>query len=292
MTQRIFKSPEDFRNSLEARLSAQSRRLNQDLERIRRKVAFERLLARLFISNPHIWLLKGGYAMELRFHIARATKDIDLMLRGFSQIAHHPSQQEQLRELLAEAASYSLPDFFHFRVSEAKKDLEGPPYGGTRFLIESQIGGRRFVRFNLDLALGDLSLEPINHLRVDGWLSEYGLPPIDYYMISAEQQFAEKLHAYTRPMENRVNTRVKDLIDMILLIESGDIDKKQLKDTINKVFKRRNTHPPPEVIISPPFEWKERFEVLAIECKIGLSMEEGFQKLSQFLKSQEAYVTP
>ena len=37
-------------------------------------------------------------------------------------------------------------------------------------------------------------------------------------MISAEQQFAEKLHAYTLPRLERVNTRTKDLIDMVLLI--------------------------------------------------------------------------
>jgi hypothetical protein len=42
-------------------------------------VAIERLLARLVVDKDPPWLLKGGYAMELRFRPkARTTSDIDL----------------------------------------------------------------------------------------------------------------------------------------------------------------------------------------------------------------------
>ena len=51
-----------------------------DLQRMRRSVAFERLLCRLFASGEEEWILKGGYAMELRIQSARMTKDIDLSL--------------------------------------------------------------------------------------------------------------------------------------------------------------------------------------------------------------------
>ena len=55
-----------------------------DLQRLRRQVAFDRLLARLFqAAQPRAlpWVLKGGYAMELRIKAARTTKDIDLTMR-------------------------------------------------------------------------------------------------------------------------------------------------------------------------------------------------------------------
>ena len=51
-----------------------------DLQRVRRQVAFDRLLARLFSSTNPPWVLKGGYALELKFATARTTKDIDLGL--------------------------------------------------------------------------------------------------------------------------------------------------------------------------------------------------------------------
>jgi hypothetical protein len=44
----IFKTATDFRKSLEARLQVISKKTNVDLQRLRRKVAFDRLLARIF----------------------------------------------------------------------------------------------------------------------------------------------------------------------------------------------------------------------------------------------------
>lgn len=74
-----FKTATDFRKSLGARLQSIATKSGEDLQRLRRKVAFDRFLARLFSSRekPEFYL-KGGYAMELRIAAARATKDIDL----------------------------------------------------------------------------------------------------------------------------------------------------------------------------------------------------------------------
>jgi hypothetical protein len=51
-----------------------------DLQRLRRQVAFDRLLARMFdpsLAARQCWVLKGGYALEMRFHEARSTRDLD-----------------------------------------------------------------------------------------------------------------------------------------------------------------------------------------------------------------------
>jgi hypothetical protein len=78
---KIFSSPASFRQSLESRLKAIAKERAIDLQRVRRKVAFERFLARLFSVQPYPWVLKGGYALEVRFAVARATKDMDLGTR-------------------------------------------------------------------------------------------------------------------------------------------------------------------------------------------------------------------
>ena len=70
---RLFSSPASFRQSLENRLRTISKETGIDLQRVRRKVAFERFLARLFAIRPYPWVLKGGYALEIRFEVARAT---------------------------------------------------------------------------------------------------------------------------------------------------------------------------------------------------------------------------
>ena len=67
-----------FRTALETRLQNRAREERTDLQRLRRQVAFDRFLARLFSKGPkaiYPWVLKGGYAMELRTRSARTTKE-------------------------------------------------------------------------------------------------------------------------------------------------------------------------------------------------------------------------
>ena len=70
-----------FRSALEERLKSISQTEHMDVNRLRRQVSFDRLLARLFRVEPAPWALKGGYALELRFKTARSTIDIDLTLQ-------------------------------------------------------------------------------------------------------------------------------------------------------------------------------------------------------------------
>ena len=69
------------------------------------------------------WVLKG-YALEMRFHRARATKDLDLTVRVTS-IGQTPPNDlaAALRERLQLAASVELADFFVFNVGEASLEL-------------------------------------------------------------------------------------------------------------------------------------------------------------------------
>src|SRR5688572_8855867 len=97
-TPRQYRSATAFRRALEERLRTVSLKEQTDLNRLRRKVAFDRLLARLFLKDPTPWVLKGGYALELRFHAARSTLDIDLTVEI-------TSSSKSLRELLQDAAS-------------------------------------------------------------------------------------------------------------------------------------------------------------------------------------------
>jgi len=63
---RKYASATAFRIALEDRLKHVAQEENIELQRLRRQVAFDRLLCRLFTQSDAPWLLKGGYAMELR----------------------------------------------------------------------------------------------------------------------------------------------------------------------------------------------------------------------------------
>ena len=75
-----YKTASAFRKALEERLRQRSKIENFDVNRLRRQLAFDRLLARFFDNDDAPWALKGGYALELQFKTARSTVDIDLTL--------------------------------------------------------------------------------------------------------------------------------------------------------------------------------------------------------------------
>ncbi|MBI3535226.1 MAG: nucleotidyl transferase AbiEii/AbiGii toxin family protein [Deltaproteobacteria bacterium] len=119
------------------------------------------------------------------------------------------------------------------------------------------------------------------------WLEFAGIGTKKIPLISVEQHFAEKLHAYTLPRKEGINSRVKDLIDLVLLIQGKKTKANLLQIAIYKTFKRRSTHKLPIEILPPPKEWEAPFAVLAEQCDLNLSVTEAYKKLYAFWKKME-----
>jgi predicted nucleotidyltransferase component of viral defense system len=286
-----YKTAGAFRTALEARLQARARQEGTDLQRLRRQVAFDRFLARMFSKGPkaaYPWVLKGGYAMELRIHSARTTKDIDLTLRDGTRLSKDPKERrEQVRAMLQEEAATRLSDHFEFLVGEAREDLDGAPEGGSRYPIQAQMDGRDFARFHVDVGIGDDVIEPLDVVTGRDWLGFGGVQPPSFPVISAEQQFAEKLHAYTLPRGERANTRTKDLIDMVLLIRTEKLDNGKTAVAVRATFAKRATHERPSELDVPPAEWEPVFDALANECGLAMNLGEGITVVREFTRTLE-----
>ena len=112
-------------------------------------------------------------------------------------------------------------------------------------------------------------MEPLEIIEGRDWLGFAGIASPSLYMIPREQQFAEKLHAYTLPRKGVANTRVRDLVDMVLLIHSGTLAKAKVAEAIRVTFDRRGTHAVPNILPHPPTDWQKPYDALAKEC--GLS---------------------
>lgn len=268
-----------FRRALEDRLNAASKAECVDLQRMRRQVAFDRLLVRLFAEGSPPWRLKGGYALELKLSVARTTRDLDL---GLSSGA---LPGEELLEALQTAAARDAGDFFVYAIGAPVMDLDGAPYGGSRHPVEANLDGRLFARFHLDLGLGDIQREPCEWTEPRDWLGFAGIEAGKFPSISREEHFAQKLHAYTLPRIERANTRVKDLVDLVLLIESVALDVERLKRDVTDTFRRRATHPLPPGLEAPPDFWKPVFEKLAAECGIDGDILGQFEKVERFYRT-------
>ena len=219
--------------------------------------------------------------MELRLKFARATQDIDLFVKTHTLIA----DQRMILERLQEDGSTDLLDFFEYRISLPQVSLVGPPYGGFRFPVESRIAGRTFEKFHLDVGIGDICFEPFERIEGKDWLGFCKIPAPICLVISVEQQFAEKIHAYTLQREQGYNSRVKDLVDMALLIQSYEMDDERVLAALKQTFARRGTHELPDILNSPPQEWNNTFAVMAKQCGLESDVKIVFSRVYDFYES-------
>jgi hypothetical protein len=71
-----YETAEALRTALEHRLNSQSRETGVGIDRLRRRVVFERVIARLAYAEPDTWVLKGGMALEVRLKDAVSPKTL------------------------------------------------------------------------------------------------------------------------------------------------------------------------------------------------------------------------
>jgi hypothetical protein len=224
------------------------------------------------------WILKGGYALEMRFLRARSTKDLDLTVRRREGPVESTAS---LRERLLVAASVELPDFFAFEIGEVMADLNQAPEGGARFPVDARLDGRTFVRFHVDLGVGDEVIEPLENVEGQDWLGFAGVSPVVVPALSIEQHWAEKFHAYTRPRE-ATNSRVRDLVDLVLILEEQQPSVEGVREAVAVTFARRHTHSVPEEILSPPVAWATPFAELAAECDLDYTSTTAYERVLDF----------
>jgi hypothetical protein len=278
---RTYATAGAFRRALEERLKRASLADQIDPNRLRRQVSFDRLLARLFREDPAPWVLKGGYALELRFKAARSTVDIDLTVHQVAASAGGDENQV-VRQMLQSAAAVALGDWFEFTIGPPVMDLTAAPYGGARYPVEARMDERIFARFHLDAGVGDVIMRPLETIVCRDWLGFAGIESARVLMIAREQQFAEKIHAYTLP-RNTPNSRVKDLVDLALLIRSGGLDKQRILDALRLTFERRGTHDLAS-LLPPSADWQIPFQALAEECGLPTDVAAVFAGVQEFLE--------
>jgi hypothetical protein len=121
------------------------------------------------------------------------------------------------------------------------------------------------------------------------WLDFAGIERPQVWMIAREQQLAEKLHAYTLPRKTS-NSRVKDLVDIALLIAGGGMEKHRIRDAAAHVFERRGTHSLPAALVAPPADWHLVFQTLSEECGLPVDITVVFGSVKKFL--EEALAGP
>lgn len=259
-----YETPEALRMAIEARIGNISEETGVPLDRLRRRLIFQRVVARLQGGEPGQWIVKGGMAMETRLgDRARLTKDLDVGIRDDVPSA------EDLRERLIELL---IPDYaqdrFTFAVAEPKRMATDDGGAVTwRVALQAKLAGRQFGALRLDISPRDHELDATEARRLPNMLDFAGVPAVEVAIVDINRHAAEKLHAMLKQFLDRENTRVRDLGDLMLMEEQELLDLPTLAVTVQKVWSERGGTPPfpfPEL----PAGWSERYERLAADNDI------------------------
>lgn len=266
-----------LRQAIDDRIRAEARETGRDPNWLRRRLVFCRALARLFTAAPQAWILKGGMAVEARRPgFARATRDADLVLRP--GLITDPGDGDEVRDALIDALDEdSNGDRLMFRVGRAMR-LRDDAYGrpAWRFSVAAELAGRRMAEISVDVVARPEEIGGVETRRLPDVLGFAGIPSPEVTVVDLRQQYAEKIHALTRAYAGGSSSRVKDLVDLVLLVEDGVAADAALVARVRHVFAVRRSHDVPMVLSGPPEEWAGSFAGLAAEVGLGaLSAQEA-----------------
>lgn len=264
-----------FRQALEQRLRTLAAGDGARLARDRKCVAFDRLLARLVEAAPERWLLKGGFALDLRLsNRARTTRDVDIDWQA---------AEDELFDALIDAAALETGDFFAFQIERTGT----PPdrLGGShRFRAAADLAGRQFETFLLDVGLPSDPAVGHDLLTTPDLLAFAGIDPVDVPAVPLERQIAEKLHALSRRYGNdQPSSRARDLIDIVLMSELASFELERLGEAIVRVFDARATPHLPASLPAPPREWAIPYRALAEEIGLDPDLSVGYRRAAALL---------
>ncbi len=248
---------------------------------------FNRFLSRIFSEGADSeWVLKGGTGMLARIPSTRSTKDIDLYRHGFTL--------DQALVDLKRLAAIDLGDYFRFEYARQENTIgaDTQPYtDGCRVTFNIFIGVTAKGSLHIDLAVGAgmtgqaTTVIPATALELSRLISNpYRLYPI-------VDQIADKVCATMAHYEGRASSREKDLVDLVVLAVTQDIDGDALSVALDTERRRRQMEP--FITFEVPTTWGPGYAKLSRPVPhclgyrtVGLAAELASQLIDPILTGQ------
>lgn len=196
---------------------------------------FNRFLSRVFSEGEDSeWVLKGGTGILARVSSARATRDIDLFRQGVTLAA-------SLSDLIR-LSKTDIRDHFRFEYvgHTATIGNDAQPYtDGCRVRFAIFVGISPRGSLQVDLAAGAgvtgevTTTDPANALQLPRLISHR------YRIYPVVDQIADKVCATMTEYGERASSREKDLVDLVVLAATHDVDGTALRVAIATEAHRR-----------------------------------------------------
>lgn len=226
---------QDLAASVRARLLNIAKAEQTDFNAVLVRYALERFLYRLSQSaHADHFVLKGAMLFNLWYAMPhRPTRDVDLLGFGASDL---DAIAQAFREIVSVAAADGMVfDAASVSVEEIRKSAG---YAGARVLVSAELARAR-CKTQIDIGFGD-AITPGPVL-----IADFPAPQLRTYPVYTV--VAEKLHAMV--LLGMTNSRLKDYLDLWILLDREALDPGILASAIAATFNRRRTMLPTELPI-------------------------------------------
>ncbi len=246
----------DLAASVRARLLNIAKAEQTDFNSVLVRYALERFLYRLGQSaHADHFVLKGAMLFNLWYAMPhRPTRDVDLL--GFG-----PSDLQSIAQAFREIVSVAVEDGIVFdaasvRVEEIRKNAG---YAGAQVIVSAELARAR-CKTQIDVGFGDaVTPGPVDAVY-PVLLADFAAPHLRTYPVYTV--VAEKLHAIV--LLGMTNSRLKDYLDLSVLLEREVLAPATLATAIAATFTRRGTALPTELPIGLSDEFANDHSRLAL----------------------------
>jgi hypothetical protein len=221
----------DIAASVRARLLNLAKAQSVDFNQVLVRFALERILYRLSQSaHADRFLLKGALLFTLWYDMPhRPTRDADLL--GFG-----PSDLDSIAQTFRDIAGVDVDDGMVFDPASvtAEEIRKEAGYAGARVLISGEIAKAR-CKTQIDIGFGDAVTPGPIDATYPVLIDDLPAPRLRTYPVYTV--IAEKLHAIA--LLGMTNSRLKDYLDLSVLLDRETLDAETLAGAIAATFTRR-----------------------------------------------------
>ena len=223
----------DLAASVRARLLNIAKAEQSDFNSVLVRYALERFLYRLGKSaHADHFVLKGAMLFNLWYAMPhRPTRDVDLLGFGPSDLG---SIAQAFREIVNVVGQDGIVfDAASVHVEEIRKNAG---YAGARVIVSAELARAR-CKTQIDVGFGDaVTPGPVDAVY-PVLIADFAAPRLRTYPVYTV--VAEKLHAMV--LLGMTNSRLKDYLDLSVLLEREALDPATLAAAIAATFTRRGT---------------------------------------------------
>ncbi|HFS5637805.1 TPA: nucleotidyl transferase AbiEii/AbiGii toxin family protein [Legionella pneumophila] len=217
--------------SVRSRLKNIAVKEGSDFNAVLTRYGLERLLYRIGESEySNQFLLKGALLFNLWYDMPhRPTKDIDLLGFGDNDLAY-------IKQTFSKICRISADDGISFLSESVSADTikKDGGYTGARVELFGELAKAK-IKIQIDIGYGDAVTPGPIEAHYPVLLNDLPAPKIRTYPIYTV--IAEKLHAIA--LLGMANSRLKDYLDLYVLLSNEQIDNQVLAKAIRATFTRR-----------------------------------------------------